>query len=225
MPSTPHESPLPPPKNTDDKNTSPPTPESPGAPTHEVPAPTPTSVPNTPAAPASAVGTPGAHSPDPTAPDTPTHVSGAATYCEPSQIRHAQMINTRIKHADYTRIRYIKNALLKTIIKNTVTATDHENCNNRVGGNDKITMDEEVNDWEIPAYLQRRRRGGHSSPLINHHVATAPIQPTRGTQNIYFEPQEQSRCMIHSYMFVGYRITTSCTTTPLGLEIIRNFNS
>ena len=44
-----HESPLPPPKNTDDKNTSPPAPEASGAPTHEAPAPTPTSDPDAPA--------------------------------------------------------------------------------------------------------------------------------------------------------------------------------
>ena len=118
------------------------------------------------------------------------------------------MINTRIKHANDTQIIYIKNTLLKTIIKNTVTATDREDGNNRVGGNGNDTkiIDIEVNEWEISAYLQRRRRGGHSSPLINHHITTAPIQPTRGTPNMYFEPQEQSRCMIHSInMFVGYR--------------------
>ena len=120
------------------------------------------------------------------------------------------MINTRIKHANDTQIIYIKNTQLKTIIKNTVTATDHDDGNNRVGGNGNHTktMDEEVNKWETPAYLQRRRRGGHSSPLINHHITTAaaPIQPTRGTQNMYFEPEQQSRCMVHSInMFVGYR--------------------
>ena len=118
------------------------------------------------------------------------------------------MINTRIKHANDTQIIYIKNTQLKTIIKNTVTATDHEDGNNRVGGNGNHTqtMDKEVNEWEIPAYLQRRRRGGHSSPLINHHITIDPTQPTRGTPNMYFEPQEQSRCMIHSInMFVGYR--------------------
>ena len=60
------------------------------------------------------------------------------------------MINTRIKHANYTQIRFIKNTLLKTK-KNTVTATDHEDGNNRVGGNDTITTSEKANDWEIPA--------------------------------------------------------------------------
>ena len=48
----------------------------------------------------------------------------------------------------------------------------------------------------------------YPSPPINHHAtaATAPTQPNSDTQNIYFEKQEKSRCMIHSInMFVGHR--------------------